>query len=297
MPIHIPVLLQEVITLTEPRSGEFVIDGTAGGGGHAEAFARAIGARGRLLCVDRDAGALARARTRLAEVKPETSFVHANYADIPDILKKKKLGAADILLLDLGFSSFQIENTERGFSFRTEDAPLDMRYDTESNEPTAADIVNGLPESELTDLLFEYGEERASRKIAKAIVTARRKGKLRTVGDLLEAIAPAFPPSRRRGKTHFATKTFQALRIQVNREFENLERAMQRLPEMLGSGGRAAVITFHSAEDRIVKRAFRGYADRKVATLITKKPVAPSRGEVLTNPRARSAKLRVLRFS
>lgn len=293
---HIPVLLQEVITLTEPRPGEFVIDGTVGGGGHAKAFADAVGSGGRLLCVDRDPEALAIAKRALGAAKPKTLFERASYADIPAILKRKKLGRAAILLLDLGFSSFQIDDLERGFSLRGGGgAPLDMRYDRTTGR-TAADEVNKLSERELADIIFRYGGEQYARQIAHSIVVHRKRRKFTAVPELVRVIEEALPPSRRRGKIHCATKTFQALRVHVNREFEQLERAMENLPEVLGLGGRAAVITFHSAEDRIVKRAFRGYAEKGIAALVTKKPTVPSRGEVQKNPRARSAKLRVLRF-
>ena len=298
---HIPVLLQEVIALTDPRLGEFVIDGTVGSGGHARAFAEIIGPKGKFLGVDWDEDSVTIASKELQPLKKEKNiwpavFIEqANYTEIPEILRKKKIGKADILLLDLGFSSMQIDDPKRGFSFRAEEwAPLDMRY--ERKGPTAADEINGLPESELADIIFRYGEERNARRIAHGIVAARRRKKFSTVQELVRAIHDSFPPSRQHGKIHFATRTFQALRIHVNHEFENIQKAMDDLQEVLGSGGRAAVITFHSAEDRIVKRAFRSLAEQKVATLVTKKPVVPTREEVRRNPRARSAKLRVIRL-
>lgn len=298
---HVPVLLQEVIALTDPKEGEFVIDGTLGSGGHARGFIETIGPEGKFLGVDWDEEAVAIALEALAPMKKEkglwplVSIEQANYTEIPEILRRKKMGKADIFLLDLGFSSMQIDDPKRGFSFRAEGwTPLDMRYDRRG--PTAADEVNGLRESELADMIFRYGEERNARRIAHGIVTARRKKKIVTVQDLVHAIQNAFPPSRQHGKIHFATKTFQALRIHVNHEFENIQKVMDDLREVLKPGGRAAVITFHSTEDRIIKRAFRSFVEQKVATLLTKKPIVPTREEIRRNPRARSAKLRGIQF-
>jgi len=295
---HIPVLLNEVIRLTDPREGEFVIDGTAGGGGHAEAFARKIGKRGRLLCLDWDAEALAATRAAFEEKKIglRTDFAHANYAALPEVIEREECGKADVVLLDLGFSSRQIDDPARGFSFRSERAPLDMRYDAGGGGLTAAEEVNRLSESALADIFRRYGEERNARAAAKAIVAARRKERIVTVGDLIRALAPAFSPARRKGRVHFATKVFQALRIHVNREFENLESFLGSLPRVVRPGGRVAIITFHSLEDRIVKRAFRSLVAEHAATAVTKKPVAPGREERERNPRSRSAKLRVVQF-
>lgn len=294
---HIPVLLHEVIELTDPKEGEFVVDGTAGEGGHAEAFAERIGPRGTLLCLDWDADALAATERRLSGKKggPRAKFVHANYAALPDVLRRGGYGAADIALLDLGFSSRQIDDPARGFSFRSEDAPLDMRYDTEGG-PTAAEAVNGLGEEALTEIFRRYGEERNARGAARAVVAARRKARIITVGDLVRALEPAFSAPRRKGRVHFATKIFQALRIRVNRELENLGSFLDSLPGIMRPGGRAAIVTFHSLEDRLVKRAFRSFAAEQGAMLVTKRPAVPGADERKRNPRSRSAKLRIVRF-
>ncbi|PIP29948.1 16S rRNA (cytosine(1402)-N(4))-methyltransferase [Candidatus Jorgensenbacteria bacterium CG23_combo_of_CG06-09_8_20_14_all_54_14] len=288
---HIPVLLQEVIGILDPRPGGFVIDGTLGGGGHARELAKCVGQSGTLLGVDWDADAVRRAKETLGapEIK-RLVIVQGNYAELPAVLAKEKLQKADGLLLDLGLSSDQLAGSGRGFSFEG-DEPLDMRYDTKSGNPSAAELLNRLRADELADIFSSYGEERNARRIAKAIVEARRKEKFLRVSQLASVIESAVP---RHGKTHPATKVFMALRIFVNRELENLETILEKLPAVVRRGGKVAIITFHSLEDRIVKHRFQELAKTGRATLLTKKPITPTREEIFKNPRSRSAKLRAI---
>ena len=292
MLIHKPVLLHETIEILNPKPGEFFIDGTLGGGGHANAIVERIGKSGTLLGVDWDKEAVERFEKTDAH-RANVILRNANYDSIPEILSAEKLEVADGLLLDLGFSSFQIEDADRGFSFQA-DGPLDMRYAKVG--ATAGDVVNGLKEGELADIFWKYGDERFSRQIAKRIVEERRKGKILTTGHLRDVVVSAFPARFRNGKTNPATKVFQALRIYVNHEFENIESLLRKLPECVKRGGRVAVITFHSTEDGIVKNLFKELVKAGKAELLTKKPIAPTRAEVKENPRSRSAKLRGIKL-
>lgn len=287
---HLPVMPQETLALLSPQPGEFFVDGTYGDGGHAALILEAVGSTGRVLGLDRDPQALRRAKAKFAGRK-NFSAAEASYADLVLILKKNRLPKADGVLLDLGFSSFQIDDPARGFSFQ-KDGPLDMRYGADG--PTAAEILNGISETELADAIYKYGEERFSRRIAKAIVEARRQQKIMTTARLAEVVASVLP---RRGKLHPATRTFQALRILTNSELLQLETFFGSLPECLESRGRVAVISFHSLEDRIVKNAFRGLAKGGRGKELTKKPLTASRAEAASNPRSRSAKLRAFEFS
>jgi 16S rRNA (cytosine1402-N4)-methyltransferase len=292
---HTPVLLAEVITGLAPRSGGRYIDGTLGGGGHAAAILEASAPDGRLLGIDADPAALAAGAARLASLDERTVLAHGNFRDLAQLARANGFEPADGILLDLGVSSHQLDTPERGFSFMA-DAPLDMRMDPTSGE-TAADLVNELPESELADLIYHYGEERGSRRIARAIVAARRTGRIATTRALAEIVARAL--GGRHGKIHPATRTFQALRIAVNRELESLEAALPQAVDVLAPGGRLAVIAFHSLEDRIVKQFFRaesGYASAVGPSrlrIVTKKPIEAELAEARANPRARSAKLRI----
>ncbi len=284
------------------REGGLYIDGTVGGGGHAEAILTRSAPGGKLLGLDRDPAAIAWARRRLAPFGERVRLRHASYVQMGEIAAEEGFVGVDGILLDLGYSSLQIDEAARGFAFRLE-GPLDMRFDPTSDGPTAADLVNTLPMEALADLIHRYGEERRSRAIARAIVAARP---IRTTTQLAEVIAAAVP---RRGRLHPATRTFQALRIAVNRELEGLEAVLPVALELLRPGGRLAIITFHSLEDRIVKRTFRRWAGRcecppevplcpceaeAQVRLITRKPIVPSAEEVSVNPRSRSAKLRVV---
>lgn len=292
MLIHKPVLLHETIEILNPKVGAFFIDGTLGGGGHANAIVERIGKSGTLLGTDWDKEAVERFEKTEAQ-RANVILRNANYDSIPEIVKNEKLGMADGLLLDLGFSSFQIEDAKRGFSFQA-DGPLDMRYAKEG--ATAGDVVNGLREEELADIFWKFGDERFSRQIAKRIVEERRREKILTTGRLRDVVTSAFPARFRNGKVNPATKVFQALRIYVNHEFENIESLLGKLQEVVRVGGRVAVITFHSTEDGIVKNAFREMVKAGKAELLTKKPIVPTREEVHENPRSRSAKLRAIQI-
>jgi len=290
---HIPVLLEEVIRVMEPKPGDLIIDSTLGGGGHASELAKRVGLSGTLLGIDWDADAVERAEKTLRSLAlGHLAIVQGNYAELSAVLAKEKLPKADGLLLDLGLSSDQLADSGRGFSFEG-DEPLDMRYDPKSGNPSAAEVVNGTREEELADIIFRYGEERNARRIAKAIVEARRKKKILRTSDLVAVIAGVIP---KHGKVHPATKTFMALRIFVNRELENLETILEKLPAVVRRGGKVAIITFHSLEDRIVKKRFQELVKSGRATLLNKKPIIPTREEIFKNPRSRSAKLRAIQL-
>lgn len=284
--------------------GQVVVDGTVGSGGHASALAEALSYRGTLVCMDRDPVALAHAEATLASrgvlAKPTLTvvFAQASFREVRSVLNAHGLSAADAFLLDLGFSSDTLFRG-RGFSFRPDarKEPLDMRYDPGEACPTAAMLLARTNERSLAALLREYGEERYASRIARAIVTARRRAPIATVGDLIDVVVRALPPAARRGATHAATKTFQSVRMAVNRELDHLEAVLDEAPLALASGGRMAVITFHSVEDRVVKRSFVVYAKIERGTILTPTPVVPSREEVRQNPKSRSAKLRAFEFS
>jgi 16S rRNA (cytosine1402-N4)-methyltransferase len=281
---HVPVLADEVLQWLQPQMGQTLVDGTLGGGGHTRLLASAVGPTGRVIAVDRDAGAIERiARELPANVRA----MHASYRQIPSILEQLDIGPVHGILLDLGLSSDQIADASRGFSFASE-GPLDLRFDTSEGEP-AWRLLERLDERRLADVIYEYGEERFSRRIARTIVGRRREEPIRTAAQLAELIRRCVPRSKH-VKIDPATRTFQALRIAVNGELEELDKALRELPACLAPGGRLAIISFHSLEDRRVKNAFRN-DDR--LTVLTKKPIRPSAEETVRNPRARSAKLRV----
>lgn len=284
---HEPVLLAETMELLRVRPGGLYVDGTVGLAGHAEAVLRASAPDGRLLGFDRDAETLQRAHETLAPFGDRVRLQHADYREAPRLIGSER---PDGILLDLGISSVQLDTPERGFSFR-ENGPLDMRMDR-SQGPTAADVVNRTREAELADLIYTYGEERASRRIARAIVSARERKHFETTGELAEVVRRAAGRSRRPGLDP-ATLTFQALRIHVNQELAGLGPALGALMDTLAPGGRLAVIAFHSLEDREVKNAFRDAGTRGFA-LVTRKPLRADDEEVRRNPRARSARLRAL---
>lgn len=290
---HIPVLLEEVIRVVEPKPGDFVIDGTLGAGGHARELVKRIRPSGTFLGMDWNADAVAGAKETFADTPTKhLTLQQGNYAELPAVLANGKFAKADVLLLDLGLSSDELESSGRGFSFAG-DEPLDMRYAPESGNPSAAEVVNGAREEELADIIFRYGEERNARRIAKAIVAARRKEKILRTSELVRVIASVAPRS---GKANPATRTFMALRIFVNRELENLETVLGVLPSIVKPGGKVAIITFHSLEDRIVKKRLQELVKSGKAALLNKKPIIPTREEILKNPRSRSAKLRAIRF-
>ena len=289
-PHHVSVLPDQVLASLDPRPGQVFVDATVGAGGHARLVAERLGPTGRLIGLDRDASMLALAAPRL-EGLPVT-LVHAGFDELPDVLGRLGVEAVDGLLADLGVCSDQLDAAERGFSFG-QPAPLDMRLDPESGE-TAADLLRRLPERDLADLFWRYGEERFSRRIARRIVETRRLEPLRTTDQLAELVRRCVPRpprkgGRRRPPIDPATRVFQALRIAVNDELGALERLLAALPDCVAPGGRAALISFHSLEDRRVKQAFR---DRTRWQELTRKPVQAGEEEVRNNPRARSAKLR-----
>lgn len=280
---HVPVLTEEIVELM--RGADTVIDMTVGAGGHAEALLEA--GVGRVVGVDRDPQALELAGERLARFGDRFVPVRARFSQVPRIADEASIRAVEGTLFDLGVSSLHLDRPDRGFSYRTE-GPLDMRMGPEG--PSAADLVNGLPEEELARIIFEYGEERASRRIARAIVRAREREPIETTAQLARVVAAA-APGRRRGP-HPARRTFQALRIAVNEEVEELTASLPQAVGLLASGGYIVAVSYHSIEDRIVKRAFLG--DERLDVL-TKKPVRPSEREMRRNRRARSAKLRAAR--
>jgi 16S rRNA (cytosine1402-N4)-methyltransferase len=284
---HVPVLLAETLELLGVRPGGLWVDGTVGLGGHAEAVLRATAPAGRLRGFDRDSEALERARARLLPFGDRVRLEHADYREIPERLAGE---AADGILLDLGVSSLQLDDAERGFSFQRE-GPLDMRMDR-SERGSASELVNRMRENDLADLIHEYGEEPYSRRIARAIARAREKAPIATTTELAEIVRRAAPKSRRPG-LHPATRTFQALRIRTNRELDGLEPALERAAECLRPAGRMAVIAFHSLEDRAAKQAFRTLATRGFR-MLTRKPLRPGEPETRDNPRARSARLRAI---
>ena len=285
---HEPVLYDEVMTILAPRPGGTYIDGTVGAGGHARGILERCAPDGRLLGLDQDMQALRVARAALAGCETRATLVHGSFAQLATLARQHGFYPADGVLLDVGVSSMQLAATERGFSWMQE-GPLDMRMDPDTMETTAADLVNTLPEADLADVLYRYGEERMSRRIARAIVRARP---LRTTTGLAEVIARAVG---RRGRIHPATRSFQALRSAVNQETEALEEGLRQAVDALGLGGRLAVISFHSLEDRPAKYYFRQLAqDPPAVRLLTRKPVRPSLEEQERNPRSRSAKLRAV---
>lgn len=288
---HVPVLLREVVQGLALAPGDAVIDGTLGDGGHAAAILEATAPDGRLLGIDLDPAACAASAERLKPFGDRAVIVAGSYAEMDRHADEQ--GFADVagIVLDVGIRSEQLEESGRGFSF-LRDEPLDMRFSPEG-DTTAAVLVNGLSQEDLTRVLREYGEERHALAIAKAVVSARRKKRILTTGQLVAIVREAVPGGYRRAPLHFATRTFQALRIAVNRELENLERGLAAALPLLRPGGRLAVISFHSLEDRIVKRMFQQWSTAGRATIVTKKPVTPSSPETDTNPRSRSAKLRV----
>ncbi|MGH7409283.1 MAG: 16S rRNA (cytosine(1402)-N(4))-methyltransferase RsmH [Candidatus Methylomirabilales bacterium] len=290
-PGHTPVLLTQVLTFLRPISDGLYLDCTVGTGGHAEAILEASGPTGRLVGLDRDAEGLPLARERLARFGPRVRLLHADYRVLGAVMAAEGLEAWDGVLFDLGLSSVQLDDPARGFAFRHA-GPLDMRMDRAGGGPTAADLLRSLPERELAGVLREYGEERWARRIARRIVAARAAQPFTRTDQLAEVVAGAIPRRAWPRRIHPATRTFQALRIAVNRELEGLAEALAAGLAGLKPGGRIVAIAFHSLEDRVVKRALRG---DPAVTVLTKKPVTSGPEEVAANPRARSAKLRAAR--
>ncbi len=285
-PIHVPVLPEEVMAHLALEPGQRGVDGTLGGGGHTRLMAQAVGPAGRVLALDRDPAAVERGEELLADV-PQVTAIHASYADLPEILAELEIPEVDGILLDLGLSSDQLADRQRGFSFSS-DGPLDLRFDPTQGEP-ASKLLSRLSAEHLADIIYQYGEERFSRRIARRIVERRKERPVTTAADLADLVRRSVPNARDQ-KIDAATRTFQALRIAVNAELDALQLALRRFPALLAVGGRLAIISFHSLEDRLVKQAFR---DSELLDVITRKPIVASPSEVAANPRARSAKLRV----
>lgn len=292
---HRSVLLAEVLDLLCVEDCGLIVDCTIGLGGHAEALLSAAPPEARLIGIDLDEGNLRLARKRLERFGRRVRLFEANFSDIDSVLAEADESAADAIIADLGFASNQLEDVARGLSFQV-DGPLDMRLSTAGGR-TAADMVNDLAESDLADLIYSFGEERYSRRIARAIVLARKRERIRRTGELARIVSGAMPAAvrRKRRGVHPATRTFQALRIAVNDELASLEQLLEKLPRVLAGGGRAAIISFHSLEDRRVKHAFGAMASRGQGEVLTAKPLGAGADELAENPRSRSAKLRAIR--
>ncbi|MGO8747537.1 MAG: 16S rRNA (cytosine(1402)-N(4))-methyltransferase RsmH [Thermoguttaceae bacterium] len=284
--VHVSVLLQEVIQWLDPQPGQVFVDGTLGAGGHARGLAERVGPEGLVLGVDRDPAALDAAQHNLTGLP--VRLAQANFCDLPEVLQRLEIPAVHGIVLDLGMSSDQLADSQRGFSFSST-GPLDLRFDPTEGEP-AWRLIHRLSEVHLADLIYRYGEERYSRRIARAIVERRRENPIKTAAELAFLVRSSVPASRGPHAIDPATRTFQALRIAVNEELKSLEIALRRLPDCLQSSGRLAILSFHSLEDRRVKEAFR---DDPRYEVLTRKPIRATMEETQRNPRARSAKLRV----
>lgn len=286
LPQHISVMPAEIVSHLSPPKGGVIVDGTLGAGGHTRLLAECVGPDGLVISLDRDPAAIEAAETNLKGLP--VSLVHSNYSDVPEILEQLEIPAIDGCVLDLGLSSDQLADRERGFSFDSE-GPLDLRFDPLEGEP-ASRLLERLSEKNLADVIYQYGEEKFSRRIARKIVERRREDPIRTAAQLSYLVRGCVPRPRHRGAIDSATRTFQALRIAVNEELKWLDVALERIPAWLKPGGKLAIISFHSLEDRRVKHAFR-QDDR--LDVLTKKPLGPTEAELEDNPRSRSAKLRV----
>jgi len=290
---HTPVMLDEVVWLMNSKPGGVYIDCTLGSGGHALGLLEFAGAGARIIGIDRDQDAISTAKQELRHFSDNVTFVHGKFSDLQDIVMSLNVAQVDGILFDLGVSSYQLDEPERGFSYM-EDGPLDMRMNR-GNGQSARDLVNNLPAEELRDILKIYGEERWAVRIAEFIVRRRDKAPLVTTGELVDIVKAAIPARARRSGPHPARRTFQALRIAVNRELDELRLGLDQAIKILCPGGRLVVISYHSLEDRIVKTMFlrmSGSKNQGCLRILTKKPVIPCEEEVISNPRSRSAKLR-----
>jgi 16S rRNA (cytosine1402-N4)-methyltransferase len=289
---HFPVMSEEALFWVLQENGRVYLDCTVGYSGHAEKILDASGPDSRLIGLDRDVVAITASREKLARFGNRALLIHGHFVDLKQHLSASGISQVDGILFDLGVSSPQLDEPARGFSFQG-DGPLDMRMD-QSMIGTAADLINRWPEAQLADTIFQFGEERFSRRIARAIVHARARHPLATTKELVSVIEGAVPANYRHGRIHCATRTFQALRIALNQELDSLEPALRDAVDVLSPGGRLCVISFHSLEDRIVKHTFRALSGKDDPSLmvLTKKPQVPTREESERNPRSRSAKLR-----
>lgn len=292
---HISVLLDESISGLAIKPGDIVVDGTLGGGGHTMEIIKRFGKDVKIICLDLDSDAISRSRKLIEATNSDVTFKIIGFQDIDKVIDELKIAGVDRILLDLGISSFQLEEAERGFTFsRNEPLLMTMKKNPNDEDLTAYEIVNEWGEETLADIIYGFGEERYSRRIAKAIVEARLEKKIETTFDLVEIIDKAVGRFYKGKKINPATKTFQALRIATNSELSNLEQVIQKGFNSLNKGGRMAIISFHSLEDRIVKKAFIDLKSKGEADIITKKPITPSEEEIKLNPRSRSSKLRLI---
>lgn len=304
---HYSVMLTETIENLNIKPDGVYVDGTAGGGGHSLEIAKRLGENGCLICIDQDLDALAACEKRLNDYLDKVTFIHSNYENMVEKLRELGIYKVDGILLDLGVSSFQLDNPERGFSYMREDEPLDMRMD-QTSPTTAADILNQSSESDLYEMIRDYGEEKFARKIARTIVEMREKKPFETTGDLNQAIVSSIPMKARRTGGNPCKRTYQAVRIKLNRELTVLEESLDGMIDILNDDGRFCIITFHSLEDRIVKNDFRRNEDpctcpkefpvcvcgkKSKGKVVTRKPVLPTEKELEENSRSKSAKLRV----
>lgn len=303
---HRSVLLNETVEHLNIKPDGIYVDGTLGGGGHAYEVCRRLGKEGRFIGIDQDGEAIQAATKRLEEFQDKVTIVRSNYVDFASVLDRLGVEKVDGIVLDLGVSSFQLDEARRGFTYR-EDVPLDMRMD-QRQEKTAKDIVNGYSEQELFHVIRDYGEDKFAKNIAKHIAAARKEKAIETTGELVEIIKAAIPMKIRATGGHPAKQTFQAIRIELNRELEVLKESLDAMIERLNPGGRLCIITFHSLEDRIVKTSFRTNENPCICppdfpvcvcgrvsrgTVVTRKPILPSADELAENTRSKSAKLRV----
>jgi 16S rRNA (cytosine1402-N4)-methyltransferase len=288
---HVPVLTEPLLDIIQLPKDGIMVDATVGHGGHSRIFGRMLGPEGFLLGLDVDQNSIQRARQTLSDLACRVELVRENFAGTSEVLSQQGFDKVDFILADLGFCSGQLEDSDRGLSFQKA-MPLDMRLDNRLTT-TAADLVNKLSQTELADVIYEYGQDRASRRIARFIVQQRSQKKFETTTELAALICQALKQSPRPGRIHPATRTFQALRIAVNHELESLDTLLAEAPTLLKPGGYIAMISFHSLEDGRVKWNFRQNKADGIYDILTKKPIAASREEIDRNPRARSAKLRI----
>jgi 16S rRNA (cytosine1402-N4)-methyltransferase len=293
--VHETVLLKETVDGLNLKVGDTVFDGTLGGGGHSAYVAEKFGQAVKIIAVDRDSEALKRAEKRLKALDANFSLTLSDYRNVDQILNIQKVEKVQGIILDLGLSSNQLDESGRGFSFKNNE-PLLMTFVSPDDKPiiTASNVVNDWKEETLADVIYGYADERYAKRIAKRIVEVRKGKEIKTTGDLVEIIKEAVPAVYRKGKIHFATKTFQAIRMAVNDELGALKAGLKNGFDRLSSGGRLAIISFHSGEDRIVKKYFRDQAKDKKAILINKKPITATDEEIAKNSRSRSAKLRII---
>jgi 16S rRNA (cytosine1402-N4)-methyltransferase len=293
--VHETVLLKETVDGLNLKKGDVVFDGTLGGGGHSAYVAQTFGSGVKIIAVDRDSEALKRAEVRLKDLKANFSLILSDYRNMDTVLDTQKVEKVQGIILDLGLSSNQLDESGRGFSFKN-DEPLFMTFTTPAENPlvTAQTVLNEWGEETLADIIYGYADERYAKRIAKKIIEARRQKPIETTNQFVEIIREAVPNVYRKGKIHFATKTFQAIRMAVNDELGALKEGLEKGLERLSKGGRMSVISFHSGEDRLVKNYFRDQAKAQKIILINKKLITASEEEIRKNPRSRSAKLRIV---